>query len=174
MFSAIFDLMLGTVGRFVGQLYATYHIYINFVVMIYGFSILWAHNNLRTIMQRMEKGIIHFSEVEKNRNDYADIQKNFAKKWKEKNLGTRYFIPTHNDLWFEKVEGSELVDLLKISPDYVKMVLHKTRGEPKEDDFPPHVFKAWSDYRHGLITGMSRKFIDPKVIKEKLKQKNKK
>ena len=30
--------MMGTVGRFFGELYAKYHLYINFVVLLYGFE----------------------------------------------------------------------------------------------------------------------------------------
>ena len=57
MLFATFRYMMGSVARFLSQLYSDYSLYINFVVLIYGISILWVHNNLRAfslILDRSE------------------------------------------------------------------------------------------------------------------------
>lgn len=171
MFTAVFTLMMGTVGRFFGELYFQYHLYINFVVLLYGLSILWAHNNLRTIVRRMETGIVKLGGSEKFQKNYSAIQRAFSQRWNEANKGISYFIPSQRDLWFEKIEGPQLIDVLHINDDYVKMTLHKKTGEPKASEFPQHVYLAWEDYRHNLVTGMRKKMPDPKKMEEKLKQK---
>ncbi len=164
MFTATLSLMMGTVGRFFGQLYSTYHLYINFFVLLYGLSILWVHNNLRTILQRMELGIVQINSIEKNHKDYINVQKMFSQKWMEANKGIYFYIPSQRDLWFEKVEGSQLIDVLNINTDFIRMTLHKKTGEPKANEFPQPIYLAWEAYRHGLITGMRKKKPNPKVI----------
>ena len=51
------------------------------------------------------------------------------------------------------------------------MALHKNIGKPERSKFPNHVFLAWEDYRHNLVIGIRKKFVDPKEIKLKLKNK---
>jgi len=171
MFQSILHLMMGSVGRFISQLYSNYSFYINFFVLIYGMSLLWVHSNLRLVVQRMEKGILQVAKSDSAPSDFAGIARKFSQKWKEENRGKYFFIPSSKDLWFEKIEGNELVDLLMIGPDYVKMVLHKNLGVPERSAFPEHVYLAWEDYRHSMIRGFRKKFVSPKEIKQQLKKK---
>ena len=91
-----------------------------------GLSILWAHNNLRTIVHRMEAGIVQIGSSEKFQRDYSGIRKAFSQKWNDANKGLHYFIPSQRDWWFEKIEGVRLIETLHINEDFIKMSLHKT------------------------------------------------
>ena len=76
MWFATFQLMLGKIGRFLSQFYGEYARYINFVVLLYGISLLWAHNNLRVAIRSMEKGMVHFAEEAGQKFNVREIYKN--------------------------------------------------------------------------------------------------
>jgi hypothetical protein len=174
MFFATFRLMMGSFVRFLSQFYSKYSLYINFIVMVYGLSILWVHNNLRTIIRNMEIGIEEIAKANKPPYDYRKVFRNFYQVWKIKNQGLFSFIPSKRDLWFEKVNNADLPGLLNINEDYVKMALHKRIGEPLESQFPSHVYIAWDEYRHALVRGLRKRFISPKEIKSRTENQEKK
>ena len=64
MFYAQLQYMMGKVVRFLSQLYGEYSTYLNFIVLLYGMSLLWVHNNLRTAIRGLEKGMVQFAEEE--------------------------------------------------------------------------------------------------------------
>ena len=174
MFIATLRLMMGSIGRFFSQLYAEYSVYINFVVLLYGMSILWVHNNLRTVIRSMEKGIVQIAREDELPYNFKKTHNKFSQIWLNQNKGKYSFIPSRRDIWFEKVDSAELLNILNINPDYVKMALHKNLGEPAETEFPKHVYLAWDEYRHGLVRGLRKRFIDPKEVKQRLEKRNKK
>jgi len=171
MLYEIFRYSMGTVVQFLSDLYSRYGSYINFVVMIYGISILWSHQNLRQIMKKVEVGIVKTAEEEGQPYNYKKIYNRFAQKWQNKTKGTTAFIPSKRDIWFNRVEQDNIIDLLNINADYVKMALHKNTGIPPTQDFREHEFIAWEEYRHSLVRGLRKRFIEPKEIKERLKKK---
>ena len=174
MLFATFRYMMGSVARFLSQLYSDYSLYINFVVLIYGISILWVHNNLRAIVRRMEIGIVEIAKGDEPPYDYGKVFSNFSKIWKNKNQQSFSFIPSTRDLWFEKVNNADLPELLKINQEYVKMALHKNLGEPSESQFPTIVYIAWDEYRHALVRGLRKRFISPQEIKKRFEKRKKK
>jgi hypothetical protein len=143
-------------------------------VMVYGISILWVHNNLRTIIHRMEIGIVEIAKGDGPPYDYIRVFSNFSKIWKNKNKGLSSFVPSKRDLWFEKVNNADLPEILNINQEYVKMVLHKILGVPSVSQFPAHVFIAWEEYRHALIRGLRKRFISPQEIKQRFEKRKKK
>lgn len=174
MLFATFRYMMGSVARFLSELYSNYSLYINFVVLIYGISILWVHNNLRTIVRRMEFGIVEIAKTGEAPYDYGKVFRTFYQIWEKKNKDLFSFIPSKRDLWFEKVNNADLPGLLRINEDYVKMVLHKKIGEPLATQFPAHVFIAWDEYRHALVRGLRKRFITPQEIKKRYEKQEKK
>ena len=174
MLFATIQLMMGKVVRFLSQLYGEYSGYINIVVILYGFSLLWVHNNLRTAIRSMEKGMVHFAQEGGKSFSVKDVYKKFTKRWGDQNRGKFIFIPTKRDIWFEKVNSSDLPKILNIDADYVKIALHKNLGKPERSNFPEHKYIAWDEYRHGLIRGLRKKFIDPREVQKRLEQKRKK
>jgi len=170
MFFATLQYMMGTVVRFLSQLYGEYSKYINFVVLLYGISLLWVHNNLRTAVSRMEQGMLHFAGEEGQTFNVKNIYKKFSKRWTDHNKGKYIFIPTIKDIWFEKVNSEDLLKILNINSDYVKMALHKNLGKPERSKFSRYKYIAWDEYRHGLVRGLRKRFIDPKEVRERLEK----
>ena len=84
MFLATMHLMMGTVGRFFSQLYSDYSTYLNFFVLLYGMSLLWVHHNLRTVVQRMEKGILQLAKAHSMPDDFAGIARKILPKMEER------------------------------------------------------------------------------------------
>jgi len=171
MLYEIFRYSMGTVVQFLSELYSQYGMYINFFVMIYGISILWAHNNLRQIMKKVEVGILKTAEEEGQPYNYKKIYSSFVKKWRGKTKNSSSFIPSKRDIWFDKIEQDKIIELLNINSKYVKIALHKNMGMPPKQDFNEYEYIAWDEYRHGLISGMRKRFIEPKDIKERLQKK---
>ena len=173
MFLATLHLMMGSIGRFLSQLYADYSSYINFAVLLYGMSILWVHNNLRTVIRRMEKGIVQIAREDAPPYKFNKIFNKFSQTWLNQNKGKYSFIPSNSDIWFEKVDSGELLKILNINPGYVKMALHKNLGEPAKTEFPKYMYLAWDEYRHSLVRGLRKRFIDPKEVKQRLEKRKK-
>jgi len=175
MILATLRLMMGSIGRFLSKLYGEYSMYINFFVLLYGMSLLWVHNNLRIIIQKMEKGIVHIAKEDAPPYNPKKIFNKFSQIWRNQNKGKYSFIPSKRDIWFEKVDSTELIKILNINPSYVKMALHKNLGEPARSEFSKYVYLAWEEYRHNLVVGLRKKFIKPKEVEQRLlkKQKNK-
>lgn len=170
MYFATFQYMMGTVVRFLSQLYEEYSTYLNFIVLLYGMSLLWVHNNLRTAIRGLEKGMVQFAEEEGQTFNVKNIYKKLSKRWTDQNKGKYLFIPTKKDVWFEKVNSEDLLKILNINSDYVKMALHKKLGKPERSKFSKYKYIAWDKYRHGLVRGLRKRFIDPKEVRERLEK----
>jgi hypothetical protein len=118
----------------------------------------------------MEKLIVEIGKQEKQPYDYSRIFKRFLTQWQSIVEKKEFFIPSKHDLWFEKVQGSDLISLLCLEPEYVKMVMHKNIGDPKTNEFPKHVYVAWEQHRNNLLTGIRKKFESPKQVQMKLQK----
>ncbi len=160
MFQQLINLFSGNFVRSLMQFYRQYSQIINSLVIIYGFSLLWVHNNLRTVIKKMEQLILHIASELKDNTDYHRIHKQFVKQWNDLVAHNRFVIPSKNDFWYERKTGRELIDVLYIKPEYVYVVLKKQNDEAAEQDSMKKKFRIWEEYRHNLRIGIRSKTPD--------------
>jgi len=122
----------------------------------------------------MEKRMVHFAQEDNKKNNVKDVFKKFSKRWTDQNKDKQIFIPSKKDIWFERVNSADLLKILNINADYVKIALHKNLGKPERSKFPQHKYIAWDEYRHGLVRGIRKRFIDPKEVRERLEKRKRK
>jgi hypothetical protein len=144
---------------------------IDAIVLLYGVIVLYAHNNLRNVVRRMESMMLEVANEIGGQLDFHQVHHLFAERWKSEWGARRIFLPTRRDLWFNRIGAAELVDLLHIEPDYIKMALHKNTGEPQAQDFHPVDYLLWEEYRHRLLTGLRSRLPDPREAKLRFEQK---
>ena len=155
MFQQIINLLAGDTVRSLMQFYRQYSQIINALVVIYGFSLLWVHNNLRVAIKNMEQLMLHISSEIKDTSDHGRVHKQFVKKWNELMGNRRFVVPSKSDLWYERVMGDELINVLHIKPEYVYLVLKQDKTADSND--LKKKYRAWQEYRHNLRVGLRRK-----------------
>lgn len=164
MVQGIIQLMLGEAGRALANFYTSFVVFINGPVLFYALIILWTHHNLRSLVREMETMMVEIAN-ESNLDDMQGIYSQFCARWSERNHQKRYMLPTRRDLWWEPVKGKELIQLLHIDADYVRLALQMNTGKPEKQDFSPSVFLALQEYRHNLLVGLRSRLRDPNQMK---------
>ena len=163
------EFILGKVGNFLKDLYTSNTWWVNSIVIIYAIFILWTHNNLRKIVLRFEKDIVSLSKQSGKTSEIRFLHKSVLNKWHQENDTKKFWLPTINDLWYEVFSGKDIPKLLHFDSEYVKIALNKLNGYPSQEEYAPHVYLAWEEYRHRLLVGIRSNTPNPKIIKERLK-----
>ncbi|OGO14693.1 MAG: hypothetical protein A2Y93_05870 [Chloroflexi bacterium RBG_13_68_17] len=175
MFQALFELMLGKVGRAFLAFYSEYSPFINAAAIVYGGILVYAHNNLRALVRRMEAMIVECARDLGASPDPVLVHSRFAARWKQEHASRTAVIPSRRDLWLTRVPADGLPELLQIRPDYVRMAMHKMLGDPPARSFRPAVYRAWEHLRHQLLIGMRAGARDPDeliaAMEERLQEK---
>jgi len=104
--------------------------------------------------------MLHISSELKETSDHYRIHKQFVKKWNELMGYHRFVIPSKNDLWYERKTGAELINELKIKPEYVYLVLRKAGDESAGQNDLKKKYRRWEEYRHNLCIGLRSKSPD--------------
>jgi hypothetical protein len=163
-FRGLIEILIGDLGRSLLAFYRANSTVINVVVFIYGMILLYAHNNLRRAMQRLEWTILEIAKARGDSPDPEEIQADLLARWQEQEAGKRVLIPSRTDLWVGFIDLGDMPALLHIRPEYVKMALHKLVGKPGHRAFSPIAYRVWSEYRHRLMTGLRSRVKDPDVL----------
>ncbi len=173
MIRAFLQLALGTFGRALLDLYRTYSLPINSIVVAYGIVTIYAHNNLRAVIREMEAMMVDVASGLGDKPDPHHVLSQFSQRWRAEQGERRLFLPSRLDLWFGSVTTAELIGLLLIGPDYVRMALHKHTGWPEQKAFHPVDYKVWEEYRHRLLIGIRTKLPDVKDLKARYAEQQK-
>lgn len=161
MVKAIIELMLGKSGRFLLGVYNEYHVFLDVIVVAYGLALIWAHINLRRLVSKMEKAILDISDEGGTPPDPELVFEEFTRRWRASSGESKVLIPTRNDLWFASVQPQDLVEILGLQPDYVRVVLAKAEKIGPIDPKSDRVFRAWEAYRHQLRIGIRARYMEP-------------
>jgi len=164
MIRGMLQLMLGRFGRALLALYNQYNLLISPFVVLYGIVTIYAHNNLRSVIRQMESMMVEIASELGKQPDHRQVLHEFAQRWKSEQGDRRLFFPTQSDFWFGLIDTAELVDLLHIGPDYVRMVLHKHTNWPRRAAFHPVDYGVWEGYRHRLLIGIRSKLPDIEAL----------
>jgi hypothetical protein len=156
------------------EFYRTYSLPLSTIVVAYGVVTLYAHNNLRSVIRRIEGMMLEIAQAIGDRPDPRQVHRQLVKRWKAEQADKRLFFPTRGDLWFGFVDSAELVEALHIGPDYVRIALHKHTNWPERKDFHPVDYGAWEEYRHRLLIGVRVKLPDIKALKAQYRERQKK
>jgi hypothetical protein len=173
MIRAFLQLALGTIGRALLNLYRTYSLPINSIVVAYGILTLYAHNNLRAVIREMEAMMLDVASGLGEKPDPHHLLSQFSQRWRAEQGERRLFLPNRLDLWFGSVATAELIGLLLIGPDYVRIALHRHTGWPAKKSFHPVDYRVWEEYRHRLLIGVRTKLPDIKALKVRYKEQRK-
>lgn len=170
MIRGFIQLALGRIGRALLALYRAYSLPISAVVVAYGIVTIYAHNNLRTVIRQMEAMMLEIAGGLGEKPDPGQILRQFAERWRSEQTDRRLFLPSQTDLWFGSVPTADLVDVLQIGPDYVRMALHIHTDWPDRTAFHPVDYQVWEEYRHRLLIGVRTKLPDVKKLKARYRE----
>lgn len=174
MFRAYLQLMLGKIGRALLAFYNNYNMVISPIVVLYGVVTVYAHNNLRNVIRRMEGIMVEIAGEMADQLDYRQVHRQFVQRWKAEQGDKRLFLPSQTDFWFGFMDAAELIELLHIGPDYVRMALHKHMNQPSRRSFHPVDYRLWKEYRHRLLVGLRSKLPDVKEMKARYREQQRK
>ncbi len=163
-FQQLINLLAGDTGRSLIGFYNENSAVINTFVFIYGLVVVFAHRNLRKIIIDMEKMMVDITAEMGESIDYSQVYKEFQRRWEHASEGKRIFLPSRTDLWFNLIPRAQLIDLLFIQKDYMKVALNKLTGKPKAKTFNPTIYRTWDEYRKRLFTGLRTRVKDPQEI----------
>jgi len=169
MVLAYIQVLLGEIGRALLSFYNHYSLIINGIVILYAVFILKAHQNLRSVIHSMEALMVEVGG-DVGKPDLERVYAHFLERWQQERGDQKYLFPSRRDFWLISVQGKELVNLLNITPDYLKMALHKNLGKPQRSEFSPFVYRVWEDYRHSLLIGLRSRLRDPEELKAEYKK----
>jgi hypothetical protein len=170
-FRTLIYFFLGDFGRAALDFYATYAVWINAIALVYGIVLIYAHENLRRFIRRIEATIVSYAHTFDGPQRYAQIRKKLIEDWAETQADQSLWIPHRTDLWIERIKKRALLDLLHIEPEYIKLVLHTMTGEPKRTEFSIGRYRVWSEYRHRMLTGIRSRIKHPEAMLEKFDSK---
>jgi hypothetical protein len=173
MIRAFLQLALGTFGRALLALYRTYSLPINSIVVAYGIVTIYAHNNLRAVIREMEAMMVDVASGLGEKPAPHQVLSQFSQRWRAEQAERRLFLPSRLDLWFGSIATAELVELLQIGPDYVRLALHMHTGWPAQKAFHPVDYRVWEEYRHRLLIGIRTKLPDVKELKARYDEQQK-
>lgn len=171
MIRGMLQLMLGRYGRALLAFYNQYNLLISPFVVLYGVVTIYAHNNLRKVIRQMESMMLEIVGEMGEEPDHLHVLQRFSDRWKAEQGERRLFFPTKSDFWFGYIDTTDLVDLLHVGPDYVKMVLHKHLKWPRRAAFHPVDYGVWEGYRHRLLIGIRSKLPDIEEAKRRYREK---
>lgn len=154
MFREFIQYILGPFGREVLQFYKDYNLIINAVVIAYGLVLFYSHYVLWDMIRRIEAMILEISATYGSELPLNSIYQELVDQWNHQYQGKTFYLPKKNDFWFEKYMGGDVLDLLQINQDYVRMALHKLTGNPPMRDFKAIDFEMWQHYRLQLKKGL--------------------
>lgn len=155
MFREFIRWALGPIGREALLLYTEYNLPINLIVLLYGVILFIPHFSLIKTINRIEQMILAMSSsAGSSPKDIEALYNELIDKWSSMVHGKTLVLPTKNDLWFELHEAPDVLKLLQIDEDYVRMALHKHTGDPPLRLFTPIKFYVWEKYRRRLKKGV--------------------
>lgn len=163
MVKALIELMLGDLGKVLIAQYNVYHLPVNLIVILYGTVLMWAHLNLRRVVRQMEALILDLAKSSASPLDVPHLFDVFQQQWKEVRTGNKLFLPTSNDLWFSRMEPADLIEDLKLQPEFLCVVLSKAGYIASPGTLSKQTYRVWELYRHQLLIGMRAHHLEPDV-----------
>lgn len=154
MFRGFIRWALGPLGREVLQFYQEYSLVINILVVLYGIVIFYPHFTMVNLINRLERMILEIAEQFGAPLNFETMCQELKARWTEENQEKSLFLPTKSDLWFVRFPASEVLDLLQIDENYLRIALHKLTGNPPLKSFKAVDFKILEKYRRQLKKGL--------------------
>jgi hypothetical protein len=166
-FRTLIYFFLGDFGRTALDFYTSNAPWINAVALIYGAVLIFAHENLRRFVRRIDRTIVELGRSIEGPQRYKAIRSKLEIAWEETQDDQSLWIPHPTDLWIQRAKKKELLETLNIEPEYIKLVLHTMNGVPERTEFTIGKYRAWSEYRHRLLTGIRSRLKHPEELLEK-------
>jgi len=172
-FRTLIYFILGDLGRALLNFYQNNDVWINTIALIYGAVLIVSHRNLRNLVHQMEADILDIAGSFQGSVNYTRISQLLRQRWEEKYHEVKVYIPARTDLWLHRVKKSELLELLHIDGEYIKLALHRLSGTPDRKSFTRISYRVWDEYRHRLLTGIRSRIKDPEEILKQLEAQEK-
>lgn len=164
MVLAYIELILGSVGRWLLEVYNDYRLVIHLAVMWYALGILYVHNNLRQLVLGMEKLMVELASQSRHPEDYERLYRLFRQVWRKQAQDKLFTLPNRLDIWFERLPAEAVLDHLDINTEYLKFALHKRLGKPDRTEFNRQAYDFWQGHRHSLLIGLRPRTAASKAL----------